>query len=376
VAQANTMQAAKWAVQKQQPAAVVAHAAKIMPEIQPDLQQWYDLTKGGHAEILSLIRILAGKFVAESKVKKMFKAINVPYGPTPLTMPQVVQVVQAGIEKEDTVIDMKDAIQCHIRKLRETGGHVLASEIVTRKVERKCEERRHERTEDASDNPSILNSSPLYGVKQAYCASLVEAMQAVDEELDGPHAAEQAIAGVKSNFHGKMPHGLTVDEAAAIRLYTMEAIYRDVNAALRSADRTKVTPWFKYLNMLFRAVEKCPKATGATVFRGIGCNVDNLAPQGVYNQPKDTRFTWWDIVSTTTMLEVAGNFSGSHEATIFIVLDIKSGIDAASFSAFPTEAEVVLPPGTQLELMSKFKIGSTTIIQLREADVPFGAMIQ
>ena len=62
--------------------------------------------------------------------------------------------------------------------------------------------------------------------------------------------------------------GLTEDESAAIRLYTMEwdthpdeprgSLYAHLNRTLKSVDRGKLRPWFRYLKLLLTALAKLP----------------------------------------------------------------------------------------------------------------------
>jgi NAD:arginine ADP-ribosyltransferase len=66
------------------------------------------------------------------------------------------------------------------------------------------------------------------------------------------------------------PDGMTVDEAAALRFYTMKTpFYSALNAALRLRDREKSKPFFPYLQLLLLAMHKLPKTTGSVaLFRG------------------------------------------------------------------------------------------------------------
>jgi hypothetical protein len=57
--------------------------------------------------------------------------------------------------------------------------------------------------------------------------------------------------------HSIAKHGLTRDEAAAIRIYTAQCdVYRQLNAALRSQQLTNIKPWFQYLKLFQTAIEK------------------------------------------------------------------------------------------------------------------------
>ena len=51
---------------------------------------------------------------------------------------------------------------------------------------------------------------------------------------------------------------LNKDELAAIYLYTLEVLYRPLNAALNERDRDKIKPYFPYLKLMNSALEKLP----------------------------------------------------------------------------------------------------------------------
>jgi hypothetical protein len=91
--------------------------------------------------------------------------------------------------------------------------------------------------------------------------------------------------------------GLTVDQAAAIFLYTYEApvrtqsVYAKLNAALREEDRNLVKPYFAYLRLLLDALVKLPKYD-KTLYRGVKVDLKD-------NYPEGTEFTWWGFSSTT-----------------------------------------------------------------------------
>ena len=62
---------------------------------------------------------------------------------------------------------------------------------------------------------------------------------------------------------------LTKDEAAALYLYTEQsAFYKQLNQALRNAERAAVTPYYCYLRLFFHALDKLPKCS-ATLYRGV-----------------------------------------------------------------------------------------------------------
>ncbi|CAF1522209.1 unnamed protein product [Didymodactylos carnosus] len=67
------------------------------------------------------------------------------------------------------------------------------------------------------------------------------------------------------------PDGLTIDESAAIRLYTIEwegahrSLYSILNYTLKTADREDLRPYFKYLKLFLTALAKLPCVPPLTI---------------------------------------------------------------------------------------------------------------
>ena len=93
--------------------------------------------------------------------------------------------------------------------------------------------------------------------------------------------------------------GLTIDESAAVRLYTIEwqgsqrSLYSMLNRTLKNGDREQLRPYFKYLKLFLTALVKLPCVPPVTVWRGI--TKDQSA-----NFPAGKRVTWWAFSSCTT----------------------------------------------------------------------------
>ena len=77
---------------------------------------------------------------------------------------------------------------------------------------------------------------------------------------------------------------LTLDEAGALSLYTMQCdLYPTLNRLLRARDRQQLLPFFPYLKLLLLAREKLPKHHGA-VWRGVkGMDLRDGYPKGKKN---------------------------------------------------------------------------------------------
>ncbi|CAF1087232.1 unnamed protein product [Adineta steineri] len=146
---------------------------------------------------------------------------------------------------------------------------------------------------------------------------------------------------------------LTRDESASIRLYTTEwkgtseSLYSHLNRALRNSNRQCLYPWFKYLKLFLTAIVKLPCIPPQTVWRGVRkyVNVDL----------KEAQMIWWSFSSTTTSLTVLENelyLGQTGERTLFSI-EILNGRSIRAHSQFNDEEEILLLPGTYLEVQSK-----------------------
>ncbi|MEJ8646412.1 ADP-ribosyltransferase domain-containing protein [Streptomyces sp. MS1.HAVA.3] len=156
--------------------------------------------------------------------------------------------------------------------------------------------------------------------------------------------------------------GLSADAIAALYLYTCEsAFYREINAVLRSPDRTRVTPYLPYLRLLFSAVSGLPAHT-QPLWRGVSLDLRAQYPVG-------RTVTWWGVSSCTSELNVARSFLGSRgKRTLFEVRPAQA-VGIRSFSAFTGEEEYILTPGTQLKVTDvKSERSGLYTVKLTEVD--------
>ncbi|MGK5523166.1 ADP-ribosyltransferase domain-containing protein, partial [Micromonospora sp. URMC 107] len=137
--------------------------------------------------------------------------------------------------------------------------------------------------------------------------------------------------------------GLCADEIAALYLYTCEsAFYRQINATLRHPDRSRIVPYLPYLRLLFSAVSRLPART-EPLWRGVSLDLRAQYPLG-------QTVTWWGVSSCTSKLSVAQAFLGGRgRRTLFEVLPVRA-VGIRRFSAFTGEEELILAPGTQLQV--------------------------
>ncbi|CAF1095434.1 unnamed protein product [Didymodactylos carnosus] len=140
--------------------------------------------------------------------------------------------------------------------------------------------------------------------------------------------------------------GLTVDESAAIQLYTMEwpesssSFYAILNRTLREFNRAKLKPWFKYLKLVLTALYKLPDNKGL-VWRGINEDLSTIYEEG-------RNYTWWafnSCTSSVTILESPQYLGKTGIRTLFTI-ETTSGKIIKAHSYYKTENEVLLLPGT------------------------------
>ncbi|GGT57941.1 macro domain-containing protein [Streptomyces purpureus] len=156
--------------------------------------------------------------------------------------------------------------------------------------------------------------------------------------------------------------GPSADAIAAVHLYTCGSrFYREINAVLRSPDRSKAVPYLPYLRLLFSAVSALPTHT-QPLWRGVSLDLRTQYPLG-------RTVTWWGVSSCTSELGVARSFLGSRgKRTLFEVTPARA-VGIRSLSAFTGEEEYILAPGTQLKVTDvKTERGGLCTVKLTEVD--------
>jgi predicted DNA-binding WGR domain protein len=145
----------------------------------------------------------------------------------------------------------------------------------------------------------------------------------------------------------------------SILLYTSNAIYRELNKALRDEKRELVLKYYPYLRLLFEACDRLPQRK-KTLWRGVGVD---LFPQ----YKVGTFIIWWGVSSCTSDESVARNFmAGCGDGATLLTVETETATDISELSFFANEAESILLPGTKLEVLSAQRKGGKSEIKLRE----------
>jgi len=202
--------------------------------------------------------------------------------------------------------------------------------------------------------------TPISGVMELPCPSKladcgVGGSSVKSSVTSGEQLAKKQAVGPNKKMNAEL--------YGAIMLYTSNAIYADLNKCLRDQNRTKIRKYFKYLRLLFEAMDHLPKEN-RTLWRGISVDLFDSAD---YDAGKTV--TWWSVTSTTADINVAKNFTKGcgGKCTLFTV-DSKTSTDISQMSFFGNEKESLMAPGTQLQVLSKKRNGNVAEIKLKETN--------
>ncbi|CAF1260286.1 unnamed protein product, partial [Rotaria sordida] len=193
---------------------------------------------------------------------------------------------------------------------------------------------------------------PTLGYSQEPLLPLINACEPLSSIIpDISKHASSALESTPSN----PADGLTRDESAAIRLFTMKwadenkSLHTILNDTLKTADRENLKPWHKYLKLFLTALAKIPCLPSDTIWHGVRGNIS-----GEY--PSNKSVIWWSFVSCTNDITVLSNpayLGDTGERTLFSI----EVINARSISAhsYPgTDLEILLLPGTYVVVKSIF----------------------
>ncbi|CAF4195383.1 unnamed protein product, partial [Adineta steineri] len=215
---------------------------------------------------------------------------------------------------------------------------------------------------DANEEPNQV-LLPIRGYAKEPLLSLEEAVKPVYELLDDLDTmVDTAMRNSK-----KSANTLTINESAAIHLYTMQwedpsvSLYTLLNRTLRSERREPLRPWFRYLKLILTALYKLPSLK-STVWRGVHGNLSD---------EYDDDHIWWGFSSCTESLEIMEQFVGKSGVRTLFSIECINGKDIRPHSFYKKEHEILLLPGTYFRVISKWSPAKDLyIIHLRETPAP------
>jgi len=195
------------------------------------------------------------------------------------------------------------------------------------------------------------NLSPVMGYTAEPLLPLAKACAPLNKIL---HNLSFYVQKAMDETPEEPPDGLTIDESAAIRLYTIEwdrphrSLYSMLNFNLKKANRDDLLPYFKYLKLFLTALVKLPCVPQLTAWRGVTQNLSADFPPG-------TQVTWWAFSSCTTEMTVLENnmYLGNQGSRTLFSVEAINGRTIKAHSHFVTEDELLLLPGTHMIVQSQ-----------------------
>ena len=206
--------------------------------------------------------------------------------------------------------------------------------------------------------------APIKGYEKAPLVSLKEAVQPIGSLL---YDVDAMVETARRNSR-KPADGLTVEESAAIHLYTMQwsephlSLYTALNQKLRSKNRNTLVSWFLFLKLFFTALYKLPSFKG-TIWRGV---------RGNLSDQYDEDHIWWGASSCTETMKTMEAFAGSEGVRTIFTIECITGKVIQKHSYFKEENEILLMPGSYFQVVDKWMAAKDLyMIHLREKIPPY-----
>ena len=224
-----------------------------------------------------------------------------------------------------------------------------------------------QRFTDIEANPA-RKLMPIDGYANEPLVSLEEAVKPLKGIV---HDIESKAAWAKWKCENPPAHNLTVDQSAAVILYSMQwdpeekCLFVVLNRTLRDENRGQLKPWFRYLKLLLTALGRLPSST-PIVYRGVKRDLKQEYQKG-------KTVVWWGFSSCTRTMDVLKNdlFLGAKGPRTLFTIECASGRDIEKHSAFSFEDETLLPPARQFQVVSCLPQGDDLyLVHLRETPSP------
>jgi len=163
---------------------------------------------------------------------------------------------------------------------------------------------------------------------------------------------------------------LTIDEIAAINLYTMEwkdltmSFYFVVNRYLREFDNKSTKYFYPLVKLIVSGLKKLVPFNGTVwrAFNGVA-NVYTLYKKG-------QEVCWSAFTSCSSDVSVCGSgfFAAGGENTLFNI-QVKRSYSISKYSMVPNESEILLLPGSKLNVVDVLQVNSSlVIVQLQQKE--------
>ena len=220
-----------------------------------------------------------------------------------------------------------------------------------------------DRLRDGLDVQQDKGLTPITGIINSVPMSLVDACESISWVLQKAEDAVQHVIQIttRNKKQTKIPFGMTIDEAAAVYLYTSPILFKKVNDALRDSDRTMIKPYTGFLKILFSALAKLERDNDVELlYRGVSLDFSKSVATNEVT-------VWWGISSCTSSRKVAEQFMGkTGPRTLFCITPSTAPVSVKILSVYSAEDEYILRPGTQFKVKNVVKKNQITEVHLQE----------
>ncbi|CAF0823582.1 unnamed protein product [Rotaria sordida] len=284
----------------------------------------------------------------------------------------------------DSMNDLNELVSSLGEKERVNQGHVYVQDgnVDYTSGHNETEKQRVAQPPVVEENKQVTSEAEKLGTDEAPIIEYAEEpllplVDACAPLIDILHDLSVYVNMALEETPEEPPDGLTFNESAAIRLYTIEwtsphrSLYSMLNYTLKNCSREELRPYFKYMKLFLTALVKLPCSPSLTVWRGVTKNLSAEFPPG-------TPVTWWSFSSTTTELSVLENtmYLGTTGARTLFSVEAINGRTIRAHSHFVTEDEILLLPGTHMIVQSQFSPASDLyIIHLKQV-IPNETLLQ
>ena len=225
--------------------------------------------------------------------------------------------------------------------------------------------------DDVEDGDVLV---PITGLSKAFAKLAAECIQHIIDASPDFAAKVEAEGGWKIRIKAaemfakkivqkpdRNPYNLLVCFIMAIHLYTQEwALYKELNACLRSRDLKRLLPFFPYLRLLLTAFS-CIPPSAITVYRGVKKDLTGKFVKG-------EQAVWWSVTSTTTSMGTLQQdmFLGKSGKRTMFCITSKTFRDIRHYSAIGVESECCGLPGTCFDIDDLLDQCDLQIVQMSE----------
>lgn len=138
--------------------------------------------------------------------------------------------------------------------------------------------------------------------------------------------------------------GIPTEDLVAVRGYTGDEFYSQMNSALRSGDPAALAQYDAHIRATTSGLNQLPPTTGE-YYRGMQIPSGNVSDVLSKYEPGQ-------VVTEPHFLSTGEPFPGNVQ----YVVQSTTGRDVSSLSHYPHESEVLFPPGSRFQVESKIEV--------------------